>query len=158
MKRNDPLGCPILPYGDEVGPLPECLTHYTGFLIAKAHQRLFSMFFQECQKVGLEVPGPGILHVLEESGPLSQQQLGRLLRIDRTTMVKLIDALEDHGLAKRKDHPEDRRAYLIEITPAGRKALRTIQSLADKMEAELLGAFTEDERKIVRRALLTLAA
>ena len=157
MKRNDPLGCPMSPLGDDVGPLPECLTRYTGFLIAKAHQRLFSFFFDECQKVGLEVPSPGILHVLDENGPMSQQQLGRMLRIDRTTMVKLIDALEEHKLAKRKDHPEDRRAYLVEITPTGKKALQEIQKVAEKMEADLLGQFTEPERKIIRRALLTLA-
>lgn len=157
MKSNDPLGCPLLPVGDDVGPLPECLTQYIGFLIAKAHQRMFSTFHAECQKVGLEVPGPVILHLLEQDGPMSQQQLGRVLRIDRTTMVKLIDALEEHKLAKRKDHPEDRRAYLVEITPAGRKALQAIQAVAEKMEANLLAQFTEPERKVIRRALLTLA-
>ena len=147
----------MLPVGDDVGPLPECLTRYTGFLIAKAHQRLFSTFHTECQKVGLEVPGPGILHLLEQDGPMSQQQLGRVLRIDRTTMVKLIDALEEHKLAKRKDHPEDRRAYLVEITAGGRKALQAIQAVAERLEANLLAQFTEPERKVIRRALLTLA-
>ena len=157
MKNNDPLDCPLLPTGDDVGPLPECLTRYTGFLVAKAHQRMFSMFHEECQKVGLDVPGPGILHLLDQDGPTSQQQLGRVLRIDRTTMVKLVDALESRKLAVRRDHPEDRRAYLVEITPAGRKALLAIQKAAEKMEADLLAQFTEPERKIIRRALLTLA-
>ena len=115
------------------------------------------MFHEECQKVGLDVPGPGILHLLDQDGPTSQQQLGRVLRIDRTTMVKLVDALESRKLAVRRDHPEDRRAYLVEITPAGRKALLAIQKAAEKMEADLLAQFTEPERKIIRRALLTLA-
>ena len=148
---------PLLPSGEPVEPLPECLTRYTGFLVAKAHQRLFSMFAEECRKHAVEVPHAGILHLLQESGPMSQQQLGRKLRIDRTTMVKLIDALEQQRFACRKNHPQDRRAYLVEITAAGGKALAAVGKMAERMEAELLVRFTESERKTIRRALLTLA-
>ncbi len=157
MSANDPLNCPMLIADGGNAPLPESLTRYTGFLVAKAHQRLFVMFNEECQKIGLEVPCPGILHLLVENGPMSQQQLGKVLRIDRTTMVKLVDALEAHHFACRKDHPEDRRAYLVEITDLGRKALHSIENVADQLEANLLAQFTEPERKIIRRGLLTLA-
>lgn len=148
---------PLLPPGEPLEPLPECLTCYTGFLVAKAHQRLFSVFAEECRKQSLEVPHAGILHLLQEFGPASQQQLGRKLRIDRTTMVKLIDALENQRLARRKNHPQDRRAYLVEITAAGSKVLGAVGKIAERMEAELLVQFTEPERKMIRRALLTLA-
>ena len=56
-----------------------------------------------------------------------------------------------------KDHPEDRRIYLVEITPVGRKALAALQRVADQMEKKLLVGFTEDERMLIRRALLALA-
>jgi DNA-binding MarR family transcriptional regulator len=105
----------------------------------------------------MDVPCCGVLELLEEFGPLSQQQLGKKLRIDRTTMVKMVDALEETKLATRKDHPEDRRIYLVEITAAGRKSLADIQSLAEAMEKQLLAPFSEEEVKVIRRALLTLA-
>ncbi len=157
MRANDPLHCPMLLADGGTAPLPESLIRYTGFLVAKAHQRLFVMFNEECQKLNLEVPCPGILHLLEENGPMSQQQLGKVLRIDRTTMVKLVDMLEERKYARRKDHPEDRRAYLVEITASGIKALHAIQLVGEKLEANLLAQFTEAERKIIRRGLLTLA-
>lgn len=146
-----------LPEGAEREPLPEGLTRYTGFLVAKAHQRLWTLFGDECKKLGMDVPCGGVLWILEEEGSMSQQQLGRRLRIDRTTMVKMVDQLEEHKLARRKDHPEDRRVYLVEITPAGRKALASLQKVADQMEKKLLIGFTEEERMLIRRALLTLA-
>lgn len=146
-----------LPEGAEREPLPEGLTRYTGFLVAKAHQRLWTLFGDECKKLGMDVPCGGILWILEEEGSMSQQQLGRRLRIDRTTMVKMVDQLEERKLARRKDHPEDRRVYLVEITPAGKKALTALQKVADQMEKKLLIGFTEDERMLIRRALLTLA-
>lgn len=146
-----------LPEGAEREPLPEGLTRYTGFLVAKAHQRLWTLFGDECKKLGMDVPCGGVLHLLEEVGPMSQQQLGRKLRIDRTTMVKMVDQLESRKLARRKDHPEDRRVYLVEITPTGKKALIALQKIADQMEKKLLIGFTEEERMLIRRALLTLA-
>ena len=157
VKSATSIPLPLLPEGEPVEPLPECLTRYTGFLVAKAHQRLLTRYTEECRNQGVEVPHAGILHLLEEFGPMSQQQLGRKLRIDRTTMVKLVDALEQQHLARRKNHPEDRRAYLIEITPSGRKSLAAVGKIADRMEAALLNSFTEPERKLIRRALLTLA-
>jgi DNA-binding MarR family transcriptional regulator len=146
-----------LPDGAEREPLPEGLTRYTGFLVAKAHQRLWTLFGDECKKIGIDVPCGGVLWLLDEEGAMSQQQLGRKLRIDRTTMVKMVDQLEERKLARRKDHPEDRRVYLVEITPTGRKALTVLQKVADQMEKKLLIGFTEDERMLIRRALLTLA-
>jgi DNA-binding MarR family transcriptional regulator len=38
---------------------------------------------------------------------------------------KLVDAIESSGYVARRPNPEDRRSSLIELTPAGRKALST---------------------------------
>lgn len=138
-------------------PLPTCLTKYTGFLIGKAHQRLWTRFSEQCQEYGVDAPHACILHMLEVDGSMSQQQLGRCLRIDRTSMVKLVDSLEEKKFARRRDHPEDRRMYLVEITAGGRKALATFQQVAEAMEQDLLADFTEPERKVIRRALFSLA-
>ena len=157
MKPAACVPMPLLPVGESLEPLPECLTRYTGFLVAKAHQRLFSIFAEECRKQAVEVPHAGILHLLQEFGPMSQQELGRKLRIDRTTMVKFIDSLEKHKFARRKNHPQDRRAYLVEITDSGSKVLATVSKIAERMEEELLVHYSEPERRVIRRALLTLA-
>lgn len=146
-----------LPEEGEREPLPEGLTRYTGFLVAKAHQRLWTLFGDEVRKLGMDVPCGGVLHLLSEHGPMSQQQLGKKLRIDRTTMVKMVDQLEKAKMARRKDHPEDRRIYLVEITASGKKALTALQKVADQLEKKLLVGFTEEERMLIRRALLTLA-
>lgn len=145
------------PDAAEHEPLPESLTRNTGFLVAKAHQRLWTEFGDEVRKLGMDIPCGGVLHLLAEEGPMSQQQLARRLRIDRTTMVKMVDQLEDAKMALRKDHPEDRRVYLVEITPGGRKALAALQKVAEAMEEKLFAGFTEQERMLIRRALLTLA-
>jgi DNA-binding MarR family transcriptional regulator len=44
------------------------------------------------------------------------------LRIDRTTMVALLDDLEAKGYVARQRHPHDRRAFLVHPTDSGRLA------------------------------------
>ena len=157
MKQDIPSYCFAPPDEGAQAPLPECLIRYTGFLIAKVHQRLWVQFQHVFQKYGIDGPAVGILTLLLELGSMSQQQLGRHLRVDRTTMVKLVDALEKQGLACRKDHPDDRRVYLVEITEKGRDCAQRVQKEGEAMERALLAQFSEDERKTIRRALVTLA-
>ena len=46
------------------------------------------------------------------------------MSIDRTAMVYLIDELEAQTLVERVRSPQDRRAFLIHLTPSGRRAQR----------------------------------
>ncbi len=139
-------------------PLNECLTCYIGFLVAKAHQRICSLFSHELAKAGVGVPSFAVLQLLDESGPMSQHQLGLKLRIDRTTMVKIVGQLVKARMARRKDHPHDRRIYLVQITSTGRSKLNAMKEIADRMEKNLLSGFGEDEILIIHRALFALAS
>ena len=64
------------------------------------------------------------MSTLVESGPLTQIDLATALSIDRTAMVYLLDELEDRGLVERVRNPNDRRSFLIHLTPEGRKIQR----------------------------------
>jgi DNA-binding MarR family transcriptional regulator len=86
-----------------------------------------------------------------------QQELGAALGIDRTTMVALVDQLENAGLATRRPSPNDRRARKITITPKGRRALTRAKALLRQTEDEVLTGLDADERRalvaLLRRAL-----
>ena len=77
--------------------------------------------------------------------------------IDRTTMVSLIDQLENAGLAKRQPSPTDRRAREIAITPKGRRLLQRARRMISEVDDEVLTGLTAKERgellTLLRRAL-----
>ena len=51
---------------------------------------------------------------------------------------KLIDAIEASGYCKRRPNPDDRRSSIIELTPAGRKALaRATKTFERELELRL---------------------
>jgi DNA-binding MarR family transcriptional regulator len=89
-------------------------------------------------------------------GPSSQGEVARLLGVDRTTMVALIDELQDKGLVLRRQDPGDRRKNAVELTDAGRGALRQADEAADEVEQAFLAPLTAGEAEQFRRALQAL--
>jgi DNA-binding MarR family transcriptional regulator len=62
----------------------------------------------------------------DQPGGLSQTDLSRLLIMHRSNTTGLVDRLEHRGLVRRQDHPGDRRAYRVVLTPAGTQLLDLI--------------------------------
>jgi MarR family transcriptional regulator, lower aerobic nicotinate degradation pathway regulator len=96
--------------------------------------------------LGLAARQVGILTIVCETGPMTQKALGDALRIDRTTMVSLIDDLEKKQLVRRLRHPTDRRAFLIEPTKQGRSAKAKAIRILDRQQEEFLSPLDSDER------------
>jgi len=77
---------------------------------------------------------------------MTQKALGDALRIDRTTMVALIDDLEDKGYVTRQRHPHDRRAFLVHPTGAGRAAKTAAIRILDEQQRRYLAPLSPAER------------
>ncbi|HET7463610.1 MAG TPA: MarR family transcriptional regulator [Longimicrobium sp.] len=74
-----------------------------------------------------------------EHGPATVAQVARALGLARQSVQRIADLLEGDGLAEFIPNPADRRAALLQLTVAGRAALRTIQT-AQRAWADALGA------------------
>jgi DNA-binding MarR family transcriptional regulator len=107
--------------------------------------------------VGLTPALFGVLNVLGARDGAIQQQLSSEMGIDPSTMVSLIDGLEGAGLAARRRHAKDRRAWEIAITQKGRRTLERARGLALEVEDEVLRGLSPAERRqllaLLHRAL-----
>src|SRR6266511_5316128 len=90
------------------------------------------------ESVGLTTALFALLNVLGAREGAIQQELGAAMGIDPSTMVSLIDELESAGLAKRRPHPQDRRAREVSITPKGRRLRERARELATRVEDDVL--------------------
>jgi MarR family transcriptional regulator, lower aerobic nicotinate degradation pathway regulator len=104
------------------------------------------------ESIGLTPPLFAVLNYLQANEGAIQQQIGSAMRIDPSTMVSLIDQLERAGLAKRRPHPQDRRAREVLITAKGRRTLKRGRELAREVEGDVLQGLSPAER----RRLVTL--
>ena len=109
--------------------------------------------------IGLTPARFALLNVLGAREGAIQQQLSADMGIDPSAMVKLINELEDAGLAERRRRPGDRRAWEVSITPKGQRALQRARELAAGVEDEVLGGLSAADRgqllTLMRQALVT---
>jgi DNA-binding MarR family transcriptional regulator len=100
----------------------------------------------------------GILTLIIEREPMTQKALGAELEVDRTTMVELLDKLEDQGLVERRRHPTDRRAFMIHPTRAGLAARADAIRILDQQQAAFLKPLSNRDRGVLADLLNRLYA
>ena len=142
----------------ELSGLPPQLERRLGAVLGWAAQSAQEVANQALEPLGLNVKHFAVLTFLraEAEPQLSQQAIGERLRIDRTTMVSLIDDLERAGYLKRERNPDDRRAYVIALTAAGRKAQARAEEALDADAVQFFGKLPEAERQELNRLLMRL--
>jgi len=128
------------------------------FLLYRAAEASHALANQMLAQVGLTARQAGILTMVSELEPMTQKALGSSLRIDRTTMVTLIDDLEERGLVVRTRHPHDRRAFLVRPTGDGRAAKDAAVAILDEQQVRFLAPLSQDERASLGELLNRLHA
>src|SRR3984957_16786811 len=67
------------------------------------------------------------LRTLDGLGPSCINGLARELHLDSSTVTRQVGTLESAGFVTRQVDPNDGRSWLIDLTPEGRKAMRTVE-------------------------------
>jgi len=127
--------------------LPPSMRDRIPFLLFRASAMSHALANEMLARMGLGARQAGILTMVTELGPMTQKDLGHALGIDRTTMVALLDELEEKGYVHRQRHPGDRRAFLIQPTEAGRRAQAAAVRTLDRQQSLFLAPLTSAERE-----------
>jgi MarR family transcriptional regulator, 2-MHQ and catechol-resistance regulon repressor len=94
------------------------------------------------------------LEALVRQGGMTLNDLAAHLYLDKSTASRVVDSLERKGYMTRIQHPSDRRAVLLEPTPAGRDLYHSIETDILAEERSLLAGFDPE----IRRAMTSLIA
>jgi DNA-binding MarR family transcriptional regulator len=102
------------------------------------------------------------LDLLAEHGGLRIGELADRVGVDDTTATRLVDRLEDLGVAERRSAEGDRRAILVALTPAGRELVAGVTAQRQLFFCDVLAALEPDEReqlvRLTAKAALALQA
>jgi DNA-binding MarR family transcriptional regulator len=72
------------------------------------------------------------------------------MSIDKATMVKLIDGLEQRKWIVREFNASDRRVKKVTLTTSGNKILKELLELREGVERDFLSVLTKEEEKQLR--------
>ncbi|MDA0179755.1 MarR family winged helix-turn-helix transcriptional regulator [Solirubrobacter phytolaccae] len=135
---------------DDLGPR---LAGRLTYLLKRALVDLDALHEQHLESSGISARELGVLLFLDGREPESQQQTAARMGIDRTTMVGLLDSLEDKALVARRPDAADRRRNVVVLTDTGRATLEAATIASDTAERELLGELDDREAAQLRELL-----
>ena len=125
-------------------------------LIARVARLVRQRFEEVLMPLGLRQRHMVALSYLREHGPTAQQQLADRLRMDASSMVCLLNALEDDELVIRNRDRTDRRRAIVELSPKGELALLEVDKALEVVEDEVLTRLEARERGALRHLLAKL--
>jgi DNA-binding MarR family transcriptional regulator len=125
-----------------------------GFLINDVARLLRRNFNRRVQSLGLtQAQWRAIAHLARTEG-MTQIALADSLDIQPITLTRLIDRMEAAGWVERRDHPQDRRAVQLFLTPKAQPVLDEMHSRATETIAEAVGGLSAAAQKQITDDLL----
>ncbi|WP_233235276.1 MarR family winged helix-turn-helix transcriptional regulator [Bordetella sp. LUAb4] len=98
------------------------------------------------------------LRTVIASGPITATAISREIHVSPSTVVGILDRLEDKGLVRRERSREDRRTVFVTATPAGIALAEEAPSPLQKHLAEALNALPELEQATITLSLERIVA
>lgn len=99
-----------------------------------------------------------VMGLLWESGAARQSDLIKAMRLDPSTVTKMLQRLEQAGHVTRVTDPADRRAVLVEATESSRALRHEIENAWTDLEDRTVAGLDDTERAELHRLLTKIGA
>lgn len=120
-----------------------------GYNLKRAYMIVQSDFRIALGVDGLSTRAFSALSIAVQFPNITQSALSRILGIERSGLVAIVDDLEARGLLLRSRIAGDRRAQALVPTVAGKKSYQAALDTAHKHEKSLLSSLTAAEREVL---------
>lgn len=121
------------------------LDELLGYHLRRAQSAVFNDFMRAMAADRITPGQFGVLTLIDRNPGLSQSALARELGIERSTMVAVIDRLEDRRLAARHESVSDRRSYGLALTEDGKALLARVKRKVREHEQRIAGDLKPNE-------------
>ena len=131
------------------------LEQQVGYVLRQASQRHAAIFASRIPEQ-LTATQFSTLVRLQEVGPCSQNQLGRMTAMDAATIKGVTDRLIQRGFIEAKVDPEDGRRRMLALTPDGLEVVARAIPAGLEITAETLEPLSAEEREQFMKLLKKL--
>ncbi|MGZ0051943.1 MarR family winged helix-turn-helix transcriptional regulator [Brevibacillus gelatini] len=97
-----------------------------------------------------------VLYRLREEDGINQKELALRSAKDQPTMTRILDNLQKKGWIEKKLSEQDRRAYLITLTPNGRERIEQAIPAEAKAIADVFAGISPEKLAFLREILLAI--
>jgi MarR family transcriptional regulator for hemolysin len=129
-----------------------------GFLTHDVARLMRKRFEQRAARMGFTRSQWQVLVHLAKNEGIHQAGLAEILEVEPITLVRILDKLEGRGLVERRQHPTDRRLWLLYLTPEAHPSLAPLRSIGELTRSEALAGISEADQLRLVEILTTMKA
>ncbi|WP_313297097.1 MarR family transcriptional regulator [Diaphorobacter sp.] len=119
--------------------------HHLMFAMGQLNRQWRRVLDRRLRPLGLtEATWLPLMHLERATEPMRQKDLAASLGLDGSSVVRLLDGLEQAGLIARGSHA-DRRAKTIDITPEGQAMVTRVKALLHDDRRQLFDGIGDAE-------------
>ncbi|PJK30532.1 MarR family winged helix-turn-helix transcriptional regulator [Minwuia thermotolerans] len=122
------------------------LPSLVGYNLRQAQIAVFKDFADSVGRLGITPGQFGVLELIANNEGLSQSALARALDVDRSTIVGVLDRLQEAGLVQRRPSPRDRRSHELHLSPRGAERVGEVRRAIAEHEGRMLCRLSAEER------------
>ena len=120
-------------------------------LASKSQERLAELEMKK--QLGLTPAHWKVILALNVSDGLTQKELADKIYVDGSTLVPILDKMEQNGLVERRADPKDRRINRIFLTPKSESTVDSIILIVLQLRKMIYRGVSEDEINSARKIL-----
>ena len=117
-----------------------------GYHLRRAQVLMFQDFAEAMSQHGISPGQIGVLLLVAANPGINQTTVGSALGIVRSTLVSMLDRLEERKVIARNPSPRDRRSHALALTSRGEAFLQEVLPVLDAHEGRIAAALDADER------------
>jgi DNA-binding MarR family transcriptional regulator len=136
----------------------EDLSRNFGFILHDVARLLRTTFDRRVKALGLTRSQWWVLNHLFRNDGATQSELADILEVEKATLGRLLDRLEQKGWVRREGDAGDRRAKRVFLTEEVEPAIKQIRAAAAELRRDALAGLSAEQQARFVDTLLTVKA
>lgn len=116
-----------------------------GFGLADVTRALRMLYDERLSEEGMSGASWRVLAYLYRDDGLTQTRLADMLEMSRPAIGQMIDRLEASGFVERRADPNDRRSWVVYLSPQAQAKVAYFVAASRAIEAQCFDVFTDKE-------------
>ena len=95
---------------------------------------------------GLTNAAYDVCGIVWQSGSTNQDNIAKALKMDKSSVAKVVNKCVNDGLIERRVNPSNRREYILTLTPQGQTVVQELVDIVEQWLVEAFSILSEEER------------
>lgn len=124
-----------------------------GFMLGQTYRKIVYLLSSRLKEFDITTEQFSLLYQLDKQDGINQKELAHRTSKDQPTTTRILDALYKKGLIQKKTSENDRRAFLLFLTDAGKEMVKQTLPIEQQTIQEVLHNISDADLAFMKQLL-----